>query len=164
MADSETTNTRWKRVDHANTVLAIIVSLIAIGGAISGLTIFVVTHTSATPGKPGASHGSPTATATSSGSVLFAETAGGEAHTWTNYLNAGGTQGPTIDAYQTIQVACKVHGFKVSDGNTWWYRIASSPWNNQYYVSADAFYNNGQTSGSLADTYMYPVDNKVADC
>ena len=44
---------------------------------------------------------------------------------------------------QTVQIACKIAGFTVADGNTWWYQIASTPWNGAYYVSADAFYNNG---------------------
>jgi CHAP domain len=92
----------------------------------------------------------------------YGETAGGVAHTWTNYTNAGGTQGPSIGANQTVQIACKIPGFAVSDGNTWWYRIASSPWNGQYYVSADAFYNNGATSGSLLGTPF--VDPAVASC
>lgn len=90
------------------------------------------------------------------------ETAGGVSHTWTNYSNAGGTEGPSISGGQTVQIACRVQGFKVADGNTWWYRIASSPWNSQYYVSADAFYNNGQTSGSLHGTPF--VDPAVAPC
>jgi hypothetical protein len=55
-----------------------------------------------------------------------------------------------------------VRGFKVADGDTWWYKIASSPWNGAYYASADAFYNNGQTSGSLVGTPF--VDNNVANC
>lgn len=46
--------------------------------------------------------------------------------------------------------------------NTWWYRIASSPWNSSYYVSADAFYNNGRTSGSLSGTPF--VDPAVRGC
>jgi hypothetical protein len=92
----------------------------------------------------------------------WAETAGGVAHTWTNYTNAGGNQGPSIASNQTVAIACKVTGFRVADGNTWWYRIASSPWNNAYYVSADAFYNNGATSGSLHGTPF--VDPAVANC
>jgi RHS repeat-associated protein len=90
------------------------------------------------------------------------ETAGGAANTWTNYQNAGGTQGPTISGGATTYIACKLHGFQVPDGNTWWYQIASPPWNNAYYVSADAFYNNGQTSGSLRGTPFY--DPAVPDC
>ena len=92
----------------------------------------------------------------------YAETTGGVSHTWTDYHDAGGTQGPSIASQQTIQIACKVSGFAVADGNTWWYRIASSPWSNNYYVSADAFYNNGQTSGSLVGTPF--VDSNVPNC
>ena len=112
---------------------------------------------------------SPTTTTTTTGSTppppapqTWAETAGGVAHTWTNYTNAGGTEGPSIGSNQTVQIACKVTGFRVADGNTWWYRIASAPWSNQFYVSADAFYNNGQTSGSLVGTPF--VDPAVANC
>lgn len=94
--------------------------------------------------------------------ATYSETVGGDAHTWTNYSNAGGVQGQTIPAYQTVQIACKVTGFQVADGNTWWYRIASAPWSNLYYVSADAFYNNGSTSGPLKGTPF--VDTAVPDC
>ncbi len=92
----------------------------------------------------------------------YAETAGGVAHTWTNYVSAGGSAGPTIAGGQTVQIVCRLTGFRVADGNTWWYRIASSPWNGAYYVSADAFYNNGQTSGSLTGTPF--VDPAVPGC
>lgn len=92
----------------------------------------------------------------------WAETAGGVAHTWTNYTNAGGTQGPSIAGGQTVAIACKLQGFRVADGNTWWYRIASSPWSDNFYVSADAFYNNGATSGPLKGTPF--VDPAVANC
>jgi hypothetical protein len=91
-----------------------------------------------------------------------AETVGGLANTWTNYTNAGGYAGPQIPAFQTVQIACKLTGFRVADGNTWWYRIASAPWNNGYYVSADAFYNNGASSGSLIGTPW--VDPAIPDC
>lgn len=90
------------------------------------------------------------------------ETTGSVAATWTNYANAGGIQGPSIAKNQSVKIACKVTGFRVADGNTWWYQIASSPWNNSYYVSADAFYNNGATSGSLSGTPF--VDTAVAIC
>jgi hypothetical protein len=82
--------------------------------------------------------------------------------TFTNYTNAGGTIGQRIAAYQTVQIACRLQGFKVADGNTWWYRVASSPWNNTFYTPADNFYNNGQTSGSLAGTPW--VDLNVPSC
>ena len=92
----------------------------------------------------------------------FNETTGGAANTWSNYTNAGGTQGPTIGAHVTVSIACKITGFRVADGNTWWYLVASSPWNSQFYVSADPFYNNGQTSGSLIGTPF--VDSAVPTC
>jgi surface antigen len=93
----------------------------------------------------------------------YSETSGpGPVHTWTNYSNAGGTEGPSIPDNSTVQIACKLTGFAVEDGNTWWYRIASSPWNGSYYASADAFYNNGETSGSLKGT---PFDDpSVPNC
>jgi hypothetical protein len=67
-----------------------------------------------------------------------------------------------VPAFATIQIRCKIQGFRVADGNTWWYRIAQDPWNDNYYGSADAFYNNGQTSGSLIGTPF--VDPNVPDC
>jgi hypothetical protein len=85
----------------------------------------------------------------------YSETPGSVVHTWTNYSDAGGSEGAAIPSNETVQVACRVQGFKVADGDTWWYRIASSPWNGAYYGSADAFYNNGETSGSLAGTPFY---------
>jgi hypothetical protein len=112
----------------------------------------------------GGSNGSSSAPPPSppSPTTTYAETSGGATHTWTNYTNAGGTEGPTIASNQTVQISCALQGFKVADGNTWWYQIASSPWNNAYYASADAFYNNGATSGSLSGTPF--VDPAVAVC
>ena len=94
--------------------------------------------------------------------TAYTETVGGNANTWTNYTNAGGTQGPTISAYTSVQITCAIQGFAVADGNTWWYQIASSPWNDAYYVSADAFYNNGATSGTVLGTPF--VDPAVPNC
>ena len=115
----------------------------------SGATVVTTTTPSAT-------------TTTTPQSATFAETTGGVAHTWTNYSDAGGTQGPSIASNQTVQITCRLTGFAVADGNTWWYEIASSPWNNSYWVSADAFYNNGATSGSLVGTPFY--DPRVPVC
>lgn len=110
----------------------------------------------------GATPPTPAPTAPSSTST-YAETSGpGPVHTWTNYTNAGGVEGPSIPDNSTVQTACKLEGSRVEDGNTWWYRIASSPWSNAYYASADAFYNNGATSGSLHGTPF--VDPSVPNC
>jgi RHS repeat-associated protein len=95
-------------------------------------------------------------------STTYSETTGGEAHTWTNYTNAGGEEGPLIAEYETVQISCRVKGFKVKDGDEWWYLVASSPWNSGYFVSADPFYNNGQTSGTLIGTPL--VDEEVPEC
>ena len=92
----------------------------------------------------------------------FNETTGGVSHTWTNYTNAGGYEGPAIPSNAAVQIACALEGFHVADGNPWWYRIAQAPWSGAYYVSADAFYNNGQTSGSLHGTPF--VDPAVPHC
>lgn len=90
------------------------------------------------------------------------EVTGGVTHTWSNYTNAGGTPGPTIPAYTGIQISCRLTGFKVANGNPWWYRIAAPGWDNNFYASADAFYNNGQTSGSLVGTPW--IDDGVPTC
>jgi hypothetical protein len=96
------------------------------------------------------------------GATTFPETAGGTTNTWTDYRNAGGQRGWSIPPSSTIQISCKAQGFRVQDGDNWWYRISSSPWNNTYYASADAFYNNARTSGSLAGTPYY--DPSIPNC
>jgi hypothetical protein len=116
---------------------------------VAGVRSNTITVAAPTPPPP------PTAT-------TYTETVGGQTSTWTNYSNAGGSQGPTIASFTAVQIACKVTGFRVADGNTWWYRIASSPWNNVYYASADVFYNNGVTSGSLHGTPYF--DPAVPNC
>ena len=85
------------------------------------------------------------------------ETTGGVAHTWTDSANAGGTQGPSIASNQTVKISCRLVGFVVADGNNWWYRIKSAPWSDKFYVSADAFYNNGSTAGALHATPFFDV-------
>ena len=112
-------------------------------------------HPSSTPTSRTAASPAPPQTTTT-------ETTGGVTHTWTNYSNAGGTQGPSIPAFTSVEITCKLQGFVVADGNPWWYRVASGPWSNSYYASADAFYNNGATSGPLKGTPF--VDSEVPDC
>jgi surface antigen len=103
-----------------------------------------------------------TTTTTSPPAQTWAETAGSVVHTWSNYSDAGGSAGQEIANGQTVQIACKVTGLQVPDGNTWWYEIASAPWSDSYYASADAFYNNGSTSGPLKGTPF--VDPNVPNC
>jgi hypothetical protein len=91
----------------------------------------------------------------------FEETVGGETHTFTDYHNASG-EGPVIQDGQTVEVSCRVEGLPVEDGDVWWYRIASSPWSERYYASADPFYNNGQKTGPLEGTPFF--DPRVPTC
>jgi hypothetical protein len=117
----------------------------------------------ATPSEPSPSPSAPSSEPPPPSSpTTYSETTGSVVHTWTDYSNAGGNEGPEIPSNDTVQIACKLEGFRVADGNTWWYRIASSPWSSSYYGSADAFYNNGATSGSLKGTPF--VDPNVPNC
>jgi hypothetical protein len=90
------------------------------------------------------------------------EVSGGVAHTWSNPHLAGGRDGPEIMKGQSVLIACRLRGYKVQDGNVWWYQIASAPWSKRYYATADTFYNNGRTSGSLRGSAF--VDPGVARC
>jgi hypothetical protein len=127
---------------------------------------------SSSPGPTASGEPAPSATpsATPGGSTptspppppTYSETPGSVVHTWTDYADAGGSEGPEMPSNDTVQIACKINGFTVADGNDWWYRIASAPWSSNYYGSADAFYNNGATSGSLLGTPF--VDPNVPNC
>jgi hypothetical protein len=89
----------------------------------------------------------------SSGPVsTWTETTGTPAHTWADPVQLTGA-GTPLGPRQSVQVLCRVRGYVVQDGDPWWYRLASTPWNGDYYATSDAFYNNGATSG--------PVDNGV---
>jgi hypothetical protein len=107
----------------------------------------VVAPPAPSPGQPGAT---------------TPETVGGNANTWTDYQTLGGMPGPGIPSGRTVDVTCRVQGYQVADGNTWWYRIATSGWDGKYYASADAFYNNGETTGGLQGTPF--VDPAVPLC
>ncbi|HEV2889166.1 MAG TPA: hypothetical protein VGX28_02220 [Frankiaceae bacterium] len=63
-------------------------------------------------------------------------------NTFKNYHNAS-DMGPRIEPAQWVQVSCKVHDPYIQSVNPdgYWYRIASSPWNNQYYSPANTFMN-----------------------
>jgi hypothetical protein len=137
-------------------VLAVVVATIA-----GGLAGWAIAHAINSP----ASH-SPPAPSKPSTSVPrgpgHVETVGAPAKTWSGYVDAGGREGPTIQMGRSVKIACRITGFRVQDGDTWWYRVASAPWSGRYYVSADAFYNNGQTAGSLQGTKL--VDLRVPAC
>jgi cytoskeletal protein RodZ len=73
----------------------------------------------------------------------YAEQEGGSgANTFTNPYNASG-MGTKIAAATWVQVSCKVYAPAIQSANPdgYWYRIASSPWNNAYYAVANTFKN-----------------------
>jgi CHAP domain len=84
-----------------------------------------VTQPGTTVTQPGTTVTQPGTTTTTSSPPTWNETPGGVTHTWTNYANAGGSQGPSIPTSQTVQVYCRVQGFTVAEGTTG--GIASPP-------------------------------------
>lgn len=92
----------------------------------------------------------------------WTETTGTPARTWSDYKTAGGKAGEPLGPRQSVQVSCRIRGFIVQDGDPWWYRIESSPWNGDYYATSDAFYNQGSTSGPVDNGVI--VDEQVPEC
>lgn len=84
-------------------------------------------RSAAPPQSDGSSSGSPPKPGQPYLGPTFTETTGSTARTWTDYVHAGGTQGPTLAASTSAGIACRTVGFKVADGNTWWYQVASGP-------------------------------------
>ena len=83
-------------------------------------------------------------------------------NTFQDYHNASG-MGPHIDSGQWVDVSCKVYDPYIASVNPdgFWYRIASSPWNNAYYAPANTFWN-GDIPGQTP--YTHNTDFNVADC
>jgi transcriptional regulator with XRE-family HTH domain len=110
-----------------------------------------------------ASHerGTPKAAAKATTDSTWTETTGTPAHTWADATQLTGA-GTPLGPRQSVQVSCRVRGYVVQDGDPWWYRLASAPWNGHYYATSDAFYNNGDTSGPV-DTGVV-VDEQVPLC
>jgi len=91
----------------------------------------------------------------------WTETTGTPAHTWADATQLTGA-GTPLGPRQSVQVLCRARGYIVQDGDPWWYRLASEPWNGRFYATSDAFYNNGATSGPV-DTGVV-VDEQVPVC
>ena len=89
------------------------------------------------------------------------ETPNHPVNTFLNYHNASGT-GTPIAAGQWIQVSCKVYDPYIASVNPdgYWYRIASSPWNNAYYSPANTFMNGDPYGGP----YTHNTDFAVPNC
>ena len=82
-------------------------------------------------------------------------------HTFSTVHNASGA-GPDIAPAQTVAVSCKVLDGTISSVNPdgYWYRIASSPWNDGYYAPANTFMNGDPWTGP----YAHNTDIGVPDC
>jgi hypothetical protein len=89
------------------------------------------------------------------------ETPNQPVNTFTNYHNASGV-GPAIAAGQWVEVSCRVYDPTIASVNPdgYWYRIASSPWNNAYYSTANTFMNGDPYGGP----YTHNTDFSVPLC
>lgn len=81
-------------------------------------------------------------------------------NTFTNYHNASGV-GPKVAAGQWVQVSCKVYDPTIQSVNPdgYWYRIATSPWSNQYYAPANNFLNGDPPQGPYSRNTDWSVGN-----
>jgi hypothetical protein len=72
--------------------------------------------------------------------------------------------GPRIEPNQWVDVSCKVHDPYIASVNPdgYWYRIASSPWSNQYYAAANTFWNGDNPS--TPQSQWHNTDFNVPDC
>jgi hypothetical protein len=82
------------------------------------------------------------------------------ANTFTNYQNASG-MGPKVPAAAYVQISCKVYAPSIGSASPdgYWYRIASSPWNNQYYAVANTFMNGDPWGGPYAHNTDFNIPN-----
>jgi len=89
------------------------------------------------------------------------ETPNHPVNTFTNYHNASGMGSP-IAAGQWVEVSCRVYDPTIASVNPdgYWYRIASSPWNNAYYSPANTFMNGDPYGGP----YTHNTDFSVPVC
>lgn len=73
-----------------------------------------------------------------------------------------GGQGPSVQSGRRVKVVCRLyfpHG-PLSTQPGWWYLIASSPWNQQYYTVANSYLNGDAPGGP----YFTAVDSRVPAC
>ncbi|HEV7492853.1 MAG TPA: hypothetical protein VGO10_03670 [Baekduia sp.] len=89
------------------------------------------------------------------------ETPNHPVNTFVNYHNAMGL-GPAVSAGQWVTVSCRVYDAAIGSVNPdgYWYRIASAPWNDTYYVPANTFMNGDPYGGP----YTHNTDFAVPVC
>ena len=124
------------------------------GGPYTHNTDFSIPDCGATPTQPPPTQPPP--------ALTYPEQQGSRGvNTFTNYHNASG-MGPRIEPATWVQVSCKVHDPTIASVNPdgYWYRIASAPWNDQYYAPANTFMNGDPWGGP----YSHNTDFNVRDC
>lgn len=135
----------------------------------AGFSVLAHNTTSPTPPPAGptptpTTGPTPTPTPTSvPGQKTYAEQEGHYgANTFTNPYNASGIGPNKIPAAAWVQVSCKVYAPAIQSASPdgYWYRIASSPWNNTYYAVANTFMNGDPWGGP----YTHNTDFNVPDC
>lgn len=92
----------------------------------------------------------------------WTETAFTQSKTFADFVNAGYPLGAMLNPGQAVQVSCRVRGFVVNDGDPWWYRLTSPPWDGHYYATSDVFYNTPDASGNPINGVV--VDTRVRVC
>jgi surface antigen len=94
--------------------------------------------------------------------TTFTETTFWRVQTWSDYnFPRIEFEGQPILG-EVVQVTCVVGGAPDYGGNIWWYRIASSPWDNKFYARAVNFLNGGTNTESTEGDP--PVDPAVPSC
>jgi hypothetical protein len=77
-----------------------------------------IASTGGTTSTTAAAPTTTTVVVTPPSSAPVPETVGGDTGTYADFENAGGTTGPTIPGGTTVDVACRVQGWKAPDGDT----------------------------------------------
>jgi hypothetical protein len=69
--------------------------------------------------------------------------------------------GHRVPPFATVEVSCKVYAptFESLKPDGYWYRIASSPWNNEYYAAANTFLN-----GEITPPWRVFTNFEIPDC
>lgn len=159
---------KWSRSEKA----ALRAAYITFAGAVIAASIGAVVEISLAPQNSSAARSgtriSPSTTAAPSSTPhpsdgrTWTETAFTQSKTFGDFRNAGYPLGAQLAPGEAVQVSCRVRGFVVKDGDPWWYRLASSPWNGRFYATSDVFYNTPNTSGNPINGII--VDKRVPLC
>lgn len=132
-AGSDSRRPLWRRWWALTATAAVVAGAVALGLTLSG-------------GEP-TSKAERTVARAKQLSTTYVQRTGSSARTWSDFTIAGGKAGPPINGPRSVRVTCRVRGFDVGHGNDWWYLVASAPWRNRYFATADAFFNQRRTQG-----------------